>query len=75
VSSVFENRQGHFAVSAITSADHRNLFLHFLVSVCFDVKVAPFVSVRLIQVDYLRTQLHGATQNQPRVSAGIVLRF
>jgi len=50
-------------------------FLHFLVSVCFDVKVAPFVSVRLIQVDYLRTQLHGATQNQPRVSAGIVLHF
>ncbi len=41
----------------------------------FDVKVVPFVSVRLIQVDYLRTQLHGATQNQPRVSAGIVLHF
>jgi len=41
----------------------------------FDVKVVPFVSVRLIQVDYVRTQLHGATQNQPRVSAGIVLHF
>jgi len=49
--------------------------LHFLVSVCFDVKVVPFVFVRLIQVDYLRTQLHGTIQNQPRVSAGIVLRF
>jgi hypothetical protein len=40
-----------------------------------DVKVIPFVSVRLIQVDYLRTQLHGATQNQPRVSAGAVFHF
>ena len=41
----------------------------------FDVKLAPFVKLRLIQVDYLRTQLHGATQNQPRASAGIVFHF
>jgi hypothetical protein len=41
----------------------------------FDIKLAPFVKVRLIQVDYLRTQLHGATQNQPRASAGIVFHF
>ena len=40
-----------------------------------DVKVAPFVKVRLFQVDYLRTQLRGASQNQPRVSAGIVFHF
>jgi len=40
-----------------------------------DVSLAPFVSVRLIQFDYLRTQLHGATQNQPRASAGIVFHF
>ncbi len=40
-----------------------------------DVKVIPFVSVRLIQIDYLRTRLHGAAQNQPRVSAGIVVHF
>jgi hypothetical protein len=40
-----------------------------------DVKVKPLFSVRLFQVDYLRTQLHGATQNQPRVSAGIVFHF
>src|SRR5258705_1285563 len=36
-----------------------------------DVKLVPFVKVRLVQIDYLRTQLHGATQNQPRVSAGV----
>jgi hypothetical protein len=40
-----------------------------------DVKVVPFVAVRLIQVDYLRTSWHGMSQNQPRVSAGIVLHF
>ena len=41
----------------------------------FDIKLVPFVKLRLIQVDYLRTQLHGATQNQPRASAGIVFHF
>lgn len=41
----------------------------------FDMKLAPFVKLRLIQVDYLRTQLHGATQNQARASAGIVFHF
>jgi len=40
-----------------------------------DIKAIQFVSVRLIQIDYLRTQLHGATQNQPRVSAGVVIHF
>jgi hypothetical protein len=40
-----------------------------------DVKAVPFVAVRLIQVDYLRTNWHGVVQNQPRVSAGIVLHF
>lgn len=40
-----------------------------------DVKAAPFISIRLVQVDYLRTHLHGTTQNQPRVSAGVVLHF
>jgi hypothetical protein len=45
------------------------------IGVGIDVKAIPLFSVRLIQIDYLRTQLHGATQNQPRVSAGIVFRF
>lgn len=45
------------------------------VGVGIDVKVAPLFYVRLIQVDYLRTHLHGVAQNQPRASAGIVLHF
>jgi hypothetical protein len=40
-----------------------------------DANVARFLKVRLIQVDYVRTQLHGATQNQPRISAGVVFAF
>ena len=40
-----------------------------------DVKAAPFVSLRLIQLDYLHTRLYGGTQNQPRLSAGVVLHF
>jgi hypothetical protein len=40
-----------------------------------DIKAIPFVSVRLFQIDYVRTQLHGVTQNQPRVSAGVVFHF
>lgn len=40
-----------------------------------DIKVFPFVSARLFQLDYVRTRLHGATQNQPRVSAGVVIHF
>jgi hypothetical protein len=45
------------------------------IGVGIDVKVAPFIKVRLFQVDYLRTQLHGTTQNQPRASAGVVFHF
>jgi len=40
-----------------------------------DVKLVPFVKLRLVQIDYVRTELHGVTQNQPRVSAGVVLHF
>jgi hypothetical protein len=40
-----------------------------------DIKTISFVSIRLIQVDYVRTQLHGGAQNQPRVSAGVVIHF
>ena len=40
-----------------------------------DIKVAPFVSFRPIQIDYLLTRFGSATQSQPRVSAGVVLRF
>lgn len=40
-----------------------------------DMKAAPFLSLRLIQADYLRTRFFGHTQNQPRISAGLVLHF
>lgn len=40
-----------------------------------DFNLVPLVKLRLIQFDYLRTQLYGATQNQPRVSAGVVFHF
>jgi opacity protein-like surface antigen len=40
-----------------------------------DIKVAHFVSLRAIQLDYLMTRFGSATQNQPRVSAGVVFHF
>jgi hypothetical protein len=40
-----------------------------------DVKPIHFVSLRLIQIDYLITRFASKTQNQPRVSAGVVFRF
>ncbi|MGB6357670.1 MAG: hypothetical protein WBF30_02730, partial [Candidatus Acidiferrales bacterium] len=40
-----------------------------------DVKVVPFVSLRVIQLDYLVTRFGSTTQNQPRASAGIVVHF
>jgi hypothetical protein len=40
-----------------------------------DARVVPSVWVRLIQLDYLMTRFNSNTQNQPRVSAGVVLHF
>jgi hypothetical protein len=40
-----------------------------------DLRLIPFLRLRLVQFDYVRTQLHGATQNQPRISAGVVFHF
>lgn len=40
-----------------------------------DVGVAPFLSFRPIQLDYLVTRFGSGTQNQPRASAGLVLHF
>jgi opacity protein-like surface antigen len=40
-----------------------------------DIKVVPLVSFRPIQIDYLVTRFGSSTQNQPRVSAGLVLHF
>jgi hypothetical protein len=40
-----------------------------------DWHVAPFVAIRIFQLDYVHTHLHSASQNQPRVSAGVVFHF
>lgn len=40
-----------------------------------DVKLVPFVSLRVIQIDDLITRFGSATQHQPRASAGLVIHF
>lgn len=40
-----------------------------------DWRLAPFVTVRVLQIDSVHTHLHGVSQNQPRVSAGFVFHF
>lgn len=40
-----------------------------------DVHLLPFISLRVIQADYLYTHFHSTRQNQPRVSAGLVVHF
>ena len=40
-----------------------------------DLHIAPFLSFRAIQLDYLVTRFHSSTQNQPRASTGLVLCF
>lgn len=40
-----------------------------------DWDTAPFVAVRVVQIDSVHTHWHGASQNQPRVFAGIVFHF
>lgn len=41
----------------------------------FDMKVAPAISWRIIQGDYLLTHFGGTTENNARLSTGIVIRF
>jgi hypothetical protein len=41
----------------------------------FDVKVSTRFSFRLLQADYLLTRLNNHIQSQPRISAGIIVRF
>jgi hypothetical protein len=40
-----------------------------------DAKLLPFISVRLIQIDFMHTDFHGGGQSFPRISAGLVLHF
>ncbi len=41
----------------------------------FDVKASPHVAIRLIQADYALTRFSSTTQNNIRISAGIVFRL
>jgi hypothetical protein len=40
-----------------------------------DLGLTRFISVRPIQVDDPLTRAYSSTQNQPRVSSGVLLRF
>jgi hypothetical protein len=40
-----------------------------------DWQLMPLISWRVIQADAVRTRLFGGTQNNTRISTGIVLRF
>jgi hypothetical protein len=40
-----------------------------------DATVVRDIGWRLVQVDYLLTQFGGASQNNARISAGIIFRF
>lgn len=40
-----------------------------------DVRVSEHVAIRAFQLDYLRTNFFGGTQNNGRISVGVVFRF
>ena len=40
-----------------------------------DIKIFPHIAIRAIQFDYLLTHFNSSTQNEPRVSAGVVVAF
>jgi hypothetical protein len=40
-----------------------------------DIPTAPHISIRAIQIDDIITRFASATQNNPRISAGIVVHF
>ena len=75
---------GHQAVGAGTASSNgvpvvilsssENAFASAL-GAGIDLHIAPFLSFRAIQLDYLITRFHSGTHNQPRASTGIVLRF
>jgi hypothetical protein len=63
---------GGFGPTILSSSGN---FFAVAVGIGIDLHVAPFLSVRPIQVDYLATRAYSSTQNQPRVSAGVVVHF
>jgi hypothetical protein len=57
-----------------TAATTQNSFAATL-GAGLDLKLLPLLSLRPIEIDYLLTHFNSKTQNQPRFSAGVVLRF
>ncbi len=68
---LFGAARGSAGVFGSTSSD---VALGVAVGGGLDIGIGP-VAWRAVQVDYLRTELFGATQNNTRVATGIVLRF
>jgi len=70
-----------FGTFPLDSAGHNSVFpadnsgFTSAVGGGLDLKVVPLVWIRPVQFDYVMTRLGGSTQNQARVSAGIVFRF
>lgn len=70
-----------FGTFPLNSAGHNSVFptgnsgFTSAIGGGIDLKVIPLVWIRPVQFDYVLTRLGGNTQNQVRVSAGLVLRF
>lgn len=70
-----------FGTFPLNSAGHNSVFptdnsgFTSAIGGGIDLKVVPLVWIRPVQFDYVLTRLSGNTQNQVRVSAGLVLRF
>jgi hypothetical protein len=63
----------NFPYNAIAGASNSAFATAFGAGI--DLKLVPHLWIRPIQMDYLITRLSGNTQNQVRVSAGVVLHF
>ena len=61
---------GQFSILATSGSSFATAF-----GAGIDLKLVPHIWIRPIQLDYLVTRLGTTTQNQPRVSAGVVFHF
>jgi hypothetical protein len=67
---------GAIPLSAVTPANgSTNNGFATAVGAGIDIKIAPLIWFRPIQIDYLATRFNANTQSQPRISAGVVLHF
>jgi hypothetical protein len=66
-----ESVNANFSIAPLGSS---NAFA-FAIGGGIDLKAERFVSLRLIQIDYVYTHLYGRSQSAPRVSAGFVFHF